>query len=256
DTAGKRDEIIEWYSPLNFFLRQADIFSTRQPGTGQWLLEDARFKAWISGTEKILWCRGMPGGGKTVLVSIVVDKLRTDLTREDIGVAAIYLNHKETDAHSLSMLLTSLWRQLVVRKSISSTLHQLYDKHREPRTRPSENDDHTELCSIISEYSKVFILVDALDEYPERQRDALLRRISALGTTVNLMLTSRHNIKIDHIIPDSSLQILEIRATGDDICRHIDAQISQCSQFSKLIKNRPGLREEIVARITQRSDGM
>ncbi|KAJ7499629.1 hypothetical protein FB451DRAFT_41815 [Mycena latifolia] len=252
----KRDEIIEWYSPLNFFLRQADIFNARQPGTGQWLLEDARFNAWISGTGKILWCRGMPGAGKTVLVSIVVDTLRTDLAREDIGIAAIYLNHKETEAHSPSMLLASIWRQLVCMKSISSTLHQLYDKHREPRTRPTEKDDDTILRSIISEYSKVFILVDALDEYPERQRDALLRRISALGGTVNLMLTSRHNIKIDYIIPESGLEILEIRATEDDIRRHINAQISQCSQFSKIIKNRPGLREEIEARITQRSDGM
>ncbi|KAJ7499509.1 hypothetical protein FB451DRAFT_1205699 [Mycena latifolia] len=246
--AGKRDEIIEWYSPLNFFLRQADILSTRQPGTGQWLLEDARFKAWISGTGKKLWCRGMPGAGKTVLASIVVDTLRTDLAREDIGVAAIYLNHKETDANSPSMLSASLWRQLVVKKSISSTLHQLYNNHREPRTRPTEKDDDTILRSIISEYSRVFILVDALDEYPERQRDALLRRISALGTTVN--------IKIDHIFPDSTLDILEVRATGHDIRRHIDAQISQSSQFSKLLKTRPGLREEIEAEVAQRSDGM
>ncbi|KAJ7462092.1 ankyrin repeat-containing domain protein [Mycena latifolia] len=255
--AEQRDKIIEWYSPLNFFLRQADIFSTRQPATGHWLLEDVRFKAWISGTGKILWCRGMPGSGKTVLVSIVVDTLRTDLARDDIGVAAIYLNHKETtEAHSPSMLLASLWRQLVLSKSISPDLQQLYDKHREPRTRPSEKDDHTILRAIILEYAKVFIIVNALEEYPERQRDALLRRISALGTTVSLLLTSRHNITIDHIIPDSTLTRLEIRAMESDIRRHMDAQITQCSHFLKLIKNQPGLRKEIEARITRHSDGM
>ncbi|KAJ7863390.1 hypothetical protein B0H13DRAFT_1899678 [Mycena leptocephala] len=30
--AKKRDNIIKWYSRLNFFLRQSDVFSTRQPG--------------------------------------------------------------------------------------------------------------------------------------------------------------------------------------------------------------------------------
>ncbi|KAJ7899476.1 hypothetical protein B0H14DRAFT_2556553 [Mycena olivaceomarginata] len=37
----KRAEIIDWLSPINFFQRQAEIFSTRQSGTGEWLLADS-----------------------------------------------------------------------------------------------------------------------------------------------------------------------------------------------------------------------
>ncbi|KAJ7088330.1 hypothetical protein C8R44DRAFT_819435, partial [Mycena epipterygia] len=75
----KRDRIIEWYSPLNFFPRQADIFNSRQPGTGEWLLEHDLFNEWKLGTNnpsdmwckpKTIWCRGMPGAGKTVLVCV------------------------------------------------------------------------------------------------------------------------------------------------------------------------------------------
>jgi hypothetical protein len=57
--ADQRDKILDWYSPLNFFLRQADIFNTWQPGTGGWLLAEALFKEWKSGGRKILWCRGI-----------------------------------------------------------------------------------------------------------------------------------------------------------------------------------------------------
>ncbi|KAJ7080052.1 hypothetical protein C8R44DRAFT_824503, partial [Mycena epipterygia] len=57
--SAERDQIIEWYSPLNFFLRQADIFNSRQPGTGQWLLEHDLFKKWKSWTINNIWCRGM-----------------------------------------------------------------------------------------------------------------------------------------------------------------------------------------------------
>jgi hypothetical protein len=102
----------------------------------------------------------------------------------------------------------------------------------------------------------VYILVDALDEYPDKERNILLGYLFALGPTVNLMLTSRPQVTIEGVGSTSRLQNLEIRATEDDIRRHVDAQISECRQLSKHIENRPDLREEIDARIVQRNDGM
>ncbi|KAJ7762425.1 ankyrin repeat-containing domain protein [Mycena maculata] len=255
-TSVERDTIIEWYSPLNFFLRQADIFSTRQPGTGIWLLEADSFEEWKSSTGGILWCQGMPGAGKTVLLSIVVDHLRTERDCDNIGVAAIYLNHKETDTHSPSKLVASIWRQLVFRKPIPSTLHKLYETHCEPRTRPSLDEDNVVLRSIISEYSKVFILVDALDEYPEHHRDVLLHHLSSLGPTVNLMLTSRPHITIHHVMPNSRLESVEIRATEDDVRKYLNGQIVKSFRLSNHIRNSPGLQDVIEEKIVQRSDGM
>ncbi|KAJ7144594.1 ankyrin repeat-containing domain protein [Mycena epipterygia] len=252
----ERDEIIEWYSPLNFFPRQADIFAARQPGTGGWLLESDLFKNWKSGRGEILWCPGIPGAGKTTLVSIVVDHLRTAQDCENIGVAAIYLNHKESDAHSPSSLLASLWRQLVFGKSISLPVRELHTKHRERRTRPSVEEAHAVLCSIISEYSRVFVLVDALDEYPEMQRHALLRCLVALRPTVDLMLTSRPHIKFDHVIPNTRLAILEIRATKEDIREYLDQQILKSTSLFKHISHSADLRETIEEKIVQSSDGM
>ncbi|KAJ7241052.1 hypothetical protein B0H12DRAFT_1326331 [Mycena haematopus] len=253
-SAAERDVVIEWYSPLNFFLRQADIFRIRQPGTGRWFLETKSFREWKSAVGKTLWCRGMPGAGKTVLVSIAVDHLRAEQEHCDIvGVAAIYLNHKETDAHAPSTLLTSLWRQLVVGQSIAP-VDQLYQKHREPCTKPSLDEDHTVLCSTISRYLKVFILVDALDEYPERERNILIWYLSQLGSNVNLLLTSRPHISLN--IHGAQLEVLEVRAIEEDIRRHIDAQIHKSPRLSEHIQNCPDLLEQIEKKIVRRSDGM
>jgi hypothetical protein len=52
-------EYIKWASPLNFFPRQEDVFSNRQPGTGEWLLQDSVFKKWKAGEIRALWCRGI-----------------------------------------------------------------------------------------------------------------------------------------------------------------------------------------------------
>ncbi|KAG9023570.1 hypothetical protein FS842_005694 [Serendipita sp. 407] len=60
-------KILDWLSPINFFARQNEIFSTRQPDTGTWLLESSEFQKWKAGEEETLWCVGMPGAGKTVM---------------------------------------------------------------------------------------------------------------------------------------------------------------------------------------------
>ncbi|KAJ7892300.1 hypothetical protein B0H14DRAFT_2267306, partial [Mycena olivaceomarginata] len=109
----KRAEIIDWLSPINFFQRQAEIFSTRQSGTGEWLLADSKFKEWEAETGKILWCRGIPGAGKTVLASVVVNDLKKRNYAQNVAVACIYLNHKEKDVQNPANLLAGLWRQLV-----------------------------------------------------------------------------------------------------------------------------------------------
>ncbi|KAJ6563656.1 hypothetical protein DFH09DRAFT_984734, partial [Mycena vulgaris] len=202
----------------------------------------------------MLWCPGMPGSGKTVLSSIVVSDLRACLDSQNAGVAVLYLNHKETEAQSPSNLLAGLWRQLIFEKPISSVVYQLYAKHREQRTRPSLADTDSILRSIVSEYSRVFIIVDALDEYPEALRDTLLRRLSAFGPTVNLMLTSRPHINILRIF--ESYDTLEVRANADDIREYVDAQILKFSRLAKHLKNCPDLKGEIETKIVQGSDGM
>ncbi|KAJ7697630.1 ankyrin repeat-containing domain protein [Mycena rosella] len=208
-----------------------DIFNIRQPGTGEWLLNHEKFNTWRSGTGKILWCRGIPGAGKTVLASIVVDFLRADIWEgQNTGVAVIYLNHKETHAHSPSNLLAGVWRQLILGKPIHSDVHRLYAKHREQHTRPSLEEIHAVLCSPPA--------------------------LSGLGLNVNLLLTARPRIGIDHVVATADIETLEIRATEDDVRQHIEAQVLKSSRLSKHIQNFPDLREEIEREIVQHSDGM
>ncbi|KAJ7879052.1 ankyrin repeat-containing domain protein [Mycena olivaceomarginata] len=252
--SAERDKILDWCSPINSFLRHADISSTQQSGTGTWLLQNRLIEQWRLGTPRIVWCRGMPGAGKTVLSSMVVDDLRANLDSQSVGVAVIYLNHKETEIQTPSNLLAALWRQLTFGRPLSPDAHQMYAKHREQRTRPSLDDIYSLLCSTLSELANAFIIIDALDEYPESQRDILLHYLSTLPPTARIMLTSRPHITIKHVIADS--EALEIRATEDDIRRYVNAQISKSVRLCNHISNRPELREEIETNIVQRSDGM
>jgi hypothetical protein len=57
--AVERKEIIEWLSPINFFLRHADISQARQHGTEGWLHADPHFQEWEAGSGRTLWCHGI-----------------------------------------------------------------------------------------------------------------------------------------------------------------------------------------------------
>ncbi|KAJ7241265.1 ankyrin repeat-containing domain protein [Mycena rebaudengoi] len=250
----EREKIFDWLSPPNFFVRHAEIFGTRQKGTGLWFLDKRQFKDWLSSLGGTLWCRGIPGAGKTVLMSIVVDYLRSHLQSNNVGVAVAYLNHKESDAHSPSNILAGLWWQLVLDRPISAFIQKLYRKHQKQRTRPSLDEVREILRSTIAEYSKVFMVVDALDEYPEAQRRILLDALGAMGESVSLMLTSRPNIAPESFSPSAS--VVKIHAKDEDIRCYVKAQIQSSFRLSKHAKARPELHEEIETKIAQNADGM
>ncbi|KAF7378485.1 Ankyrin repeat domain containing protein [Mycena sanguinolenta] len=247
-------EIINWTSPINFFPRQADILAGRQPGTGEWLLQESLFKRWKACEIRALWCHGMPGAGKTVLASIVVDHLQTNLAEEKAGVAVLYLDHRATETQSPTNLLAALWHQLACERPVSSRVHEIYKKHYPRGMRPSRTEVDCVLGSVISEYKRVFIIVDALDEYPEELRNTLLHDLWNLGPAVRLMLTSRPHISIDHII--LNIESLEIRANEEDIRKYLEGQIRDSPRLSRHIQKSPALRELIEDKIVKRSDGM
>ncbi|KAJ7481303.1 hypothetical protein B0H11DRAFT_1863196 [Mycena galericulata] len=243
----ERMKIIAWLSPLNFFLRHADISQARQEGTGGWLLADPDFQEWESGSGRTLWCHGIPGAGKTVLASLVVDHLSAKFQNKNIGVACIYLHHKETEVQTPTKLLAALWRQLVLGRDVGSLAQELYQQHKEKHTLPILEEVFEVLCStVVTEFSKVYMVIDAVDEYPETQREILLEYLIKIGPEVNLLITSR-----PHILPDSSLgnaSTLEIRATENDIRKYIDAQIRMSPRLKRHVQSRDNLRQEIYGK--------
>jgi hypothetical protein len=192
--------------------------------------------------------------------SIVVKHLSDECEdNKNLGVACIYLNHKEADDQTPSKLLAALWRQLVHGRDVGSMAKKLYQQHREKGTVPSLEKLLDLLSSCLKEFSKVFIIVDAMDEYPneypEFKREILLQHLAEMGGNVNLLITSRPNISPE---PSSfpNLERLDIQAAPEDIRGYIDAQIKLSPHLRRHIQKQPMLQEEIHAKITGTVDGM
>jgi hypothetical protein len=187
---------------------------------------------------------------------MVVDHLNASFrNNKDIGVACIYLNHKEVDQQTPLKLLAGLWRQLVFDGDIGSIAENLYKEHQKKGTVPSLEEVFDVLSSSLKEFSQVSIIVDALDEYSESPRKILLQHLAAMGSNVNLMITSRPNISPESS-PLPNLETLDIQAASEDIQAYINTQIELSPRLCNHIRAQPVLQKEILTKIIQTVDGM
>ncbi|GAD91457.1 hypothetical protein PVAR5_0027 [Paecilomyces variotii No. 5] len=106
--------ILEWLSSVNYATQQSDCLSRRQLGTGKWLLESIEFQKFLKEPKQTLFCQGIPGAGKTMLTSIVVDHLDTTYGNdENISLAYIYFNFRRSHEQRMEDMLAGLLKQLV-----------------------------------------------------------------------------------------------------------------------------------------------
>jgi predicted AAA+ superfamily ATPase len=71
------------------------------------------FQKWLDTDRQMLFCLGIPGAGKTIFTSIIVEELTTRFSNDQtISIAYIYCSFKRQDEQKINDLLTSLLKQL------------------------------------------------------------------------------------------------------------------------------------------------
>lgn len=247
-------EILEWITGIDYGPQQTDYIRRRQVGTGQWFLDSEQYQAWLKTDEQTLFCSGIPGAGKTILMATVIEDLTKRFAKDKtVGIAYVYFNFKHRFEEQPKELLSSLLRQLVVHQAaVPNSVRELYDKHHDKRTRPSLEEVSIALRSVAALYLRVFVIIDALDEcqFEGHCRSTFLAELYKLPG-ISKLITSRPIPDIEALF--KGCPSLEILASDEDISIYLDGRMKLLPSF--MLDNQE-LRKQIKSEIISAVEGM
>jgi hypothetical protein len=204
-------------------------------------------------SASILWVRGSPGWGKTVLAASVVDELRLGYY-QDCGSTPLVCYYFFKQDASRKVELKDAYRALAAQ--IYQQCHQLEAIRNifalavnENATKASEQElrDLLQLC--VSKLSHIYFIFDGIDECADDGTLLkLVRSLTALSD-VKVILFSRPNVSSLYCsIADSHVITLQKSILNDDIAAFLDNAISEliCSGKIPEDSNVESLREHFT----------
>lgn len=254
----KRDKIIGWLQSTDPSTNHNTAWARHEPRTGDWLLNAPEFSRWKQEEKQILWLFGIPGSGKTVLASTVIRHVK-DLCYpgSDIFCAYYYFDFSDPYKQTLTSMLRSVLSQLLCQQgALSDQFRALYSAHQDGTQAPSESDLRVALSSVL-ETTRVYIILDALDECC--QRNVVLDFISSLNrqqtAKVNIMAVSRKEYDIELVLNDiSHFKVCVESALVDvDIRLHVQGQLKTDSKLKRLPED---VKKEIETVLVDKACGM
>lgn len=240
-------KILEWISPIPFWSKQRDLQRKYRPGAGTWFLESPEFQQWVDGHLKILNCTGIPGAGKTIISSVVVQHLAEHF--HTVPAAYVFCDYLSQADRAIENILPSILRQIIQMRGVCSIeLRELYKTRMLTGETLSLQETVWFLETCVDQQERVFVLFDALDELDD-EKDVLewVVKMSKSGC-VSFMTTSRQS---SVLLEDAdSVAHVNIRADDTDVRQYVKDLIPGAA------KNSPELQQTIIDGICEAVQGM
>ena len=256
--AQERTTILKWISTLEHTNKHCAIRMPRVHGTGQWLLDHPKFRIWRDdiASNNVLWCHGIPGSGKSVLASLVIDQLQEDFTGHDYATVFAYFDYRDQDRQSSDSMTASLLQQISATKSeLPESILNLHKKFESKDVKPQLQDLLKVFSLVSQDFDRVFVVIDALDECDEgKHRQAVIEILNKLGEQANirLFITSRPHPQDIRMALNFASQIT-IEAQDSDLRKYLSHEF-QNSHSAELFDE--SFKVEIMDKITNRANKM
>ncbi|KAI8718204.1 NACHT domain-containing protein [Fusarium sp. LHS14.1] len=157
-------------------------------GTGKWLFRDQLFKDWVDhskGTTRILWLKGIPGAGRTLLASSVIRH-----TQPISKTIFAFLTYNDTSTTALSIFHSLVFQLASDSLALQTELRQ--SNHKNLRNSLEETADL--LQSLLECAGETYVVIDGIDEIELVERSRLLKQLIKLGEACQkcrILLSSR-----------------------------------------------------------------
>ncbi|TKA80599.1 hypothetical protein B0A55_02917 [Friedmanniomyces simplex] len=234
-----RDDFLVWLSGASYEERHEEVYSTKRPGTGDWLLDDPNFETWRdSESPSLLWCQGGPGAGKSVLAS-------------------------NRDTQKPSQVSCALLKQLLRKRA--TIPKEFIDVKRD--ALPASTLGKTEyFCAVANPFRATYIIIDGLGECADDGRGPFMESLGSMlqqANALKVIIMSRETEDIRASREsEPSLVVLEIGASQDDIRKYVEAEVQALRSHQRSINGKflyiksDAVTASVVNDLIAKADGM
>lgn len=228
---------------------------TYEPGTGEWLFRSPEWESWLEEKSRCLWIHGIPGAGKTIFASHLIEAVKDHCYSRGPKYACVYyycyFGHSQDEtAPLLRWILLELCRQL---GRIPLAVHELYRRGGKPTPR----NLLLALEKVVQAFDRIFILVDAVDESLDREN--LLRVLQDLGAdarfeNLRMLVTSREYIDIEDAVRDISTPVsMRNPLVDEDITLYVQSKLNSHPRLKRWPSQ---TRKEVLEALSTQANGM
>ncbi|KAK4176463.1 ankyrin repeat-containing domain protein [Triangularia setosa] len=256
-------KVHEWLAPVNVATNHKAATSLRHGESGTWFLQGDEFQRWLKEDNSFLWLHAIPGAGKTILSSSIINYLQDNVQSQDVGLAYFYCDYKDSQKQDPSKLLSTILAMLA--KQNSAVFENIQDFFLEQfRMGPTFTADFDDLVAefgtfISNHFRTVVVVVDALDETSPSSWETLTDAFQNLREqcpSLKLLVTSRNELPIArafHALPSASIEQSDV---ADDIQHYVEGEVGTKVKQRKLKLRDPELQNVIVESLVTGSKGM
>ena len=235
----------------------------RQADTGLWLLESAKLAKWKESAASRLWLYGIPGCGKTILSSTIIEHLLQHCY-DDTRMVTTYFYFDFNDAQKQdpdlmlrSLLCQFLQRSIVIPKGVDALFSACDNGQQQPPLHALLEVTR----QAMQEFTQIYVVLDALDECTQRSElmDVLETIVGWQLDNLHLLITSRKERDIERslegYVKDENAVCLQKDLVNQDIQRYVQQRLHDDKHLAKWNKD-AAIRQEIEAALMRGARGM
>ncbi|KAF2677634.1 hypothetical protein K458DRAFT_377920 [Lentithecium fluviatile CBS 122367] len=259
----ERSSILRWLGGPDPSTNFDTARRKHEKGAGEWLLQSEEFQSWKTSNGHLMWVSGIPGAGKTILSSTVIEYLTTQhACQTNSRLAYYFFDFNDFGKQTIQGCLKSVVQQLCAQASeVPEPLRMIYD------TCKGTSPTTAQLAEILSAFNdgtpQNFIVIDALDECRqdevENERtvffDVLSQLKNATTGAYRIFITSRAEADISNAMKSLADVGLELKGQGvaDDIRSHVVASINNDARMKKWPQS---VKDEVINDLSKKANGM
>ncbi|KAL2070986.1 hypothetical protein VTL71DRAFT_14012 [Oculimacula yallundae] len=248
-------KILQWFGPLNPASKHRIFRDEYQKGTGYWIFDTPEYLTWMNTQKSGLWIYGIPGAGKTILASLIIETLSSAKPR---SCAYFYVRYDDPESQKPTNILGSLVAQLCQQntRALEDAL-EFYASYNIPDDLP-KSPTTEELGTLLKRVSLHFetasIVIDGLDEVGAAKvidRSDLICVLSILhreSSNIRTIVFSRAEADIKNHLRDFSQVSIAARSA--------DLQLYVAAKIHKLGLKDGGLKTEVLEALVDGAEGM